>query len=350
MMLLMSDRVEVAPDAFGFAQFAAERGWGDGLPLVHPTVELVEAYVLASGASADLVVGQIPPHNADCTVERLAINAVMAGAPADAMPLLMAAVTAITKRDFGLHPMNATSAPVVPALILNGSIRHELKISCGAGCVGGADGPNLAIGRALRLVIRNVGGQRVGKTCETCFGQPARVTGIVIGEWEEKSPWPPLGERRGVSGNSVTALSTNGTMNIVDNTSETADLLLDRIGRSLAYPGSNGFRPHAEFATVGVGINPIWAEIIGKAYPNIADVQKRLWDFASFPIESWPKEHQILLEEAGMVAPDGRVPLVKDPDRLLIMVCGGLTGHHALALHGFSSCVPSTVGFGKREM
>ena len=168
------------------------------------------------------------------------------------------------------------------------------------------------------------------------------MTGIVIGEWEEQSPWEPLAQRRGVAGDALTAFSTNGTMNIVDNSSETADLLLDRIGRSLAYPGSNGFRPHAEYTTVGVGINPVWAAIIGKAYPDMADVQQRLWELASLRLDSWPREHQALLEEARMVMPDGRVHVVKDPGRLLVFVCGGLIGHHALALHGFSSCVPAT--------
>ena len=99
-----------------------------------------------------------------------------------------------------------------------------------------------------------------------------------------------------MAGDAVTAFSTNGTMNIVDNSSETADLLLDRIGRSLAYPGSNGFRPHAEYTTVGVGINPVWAAIIGKAYPDMADVQQRLWELASLRLDSWPREHQALLE------------------------------------------------------
>lgn len=341
-MLLTSERHQVAADAADFLQFAAQRGWGDGLPLVPPRLELVENHVAACGLAPDVVLGRIPPQNADCTVERLAINAVMAGAPAASMPLLAAAVQAITAQDFGLHPINATAAPVVPALVVNGPVRQTLQLACGAGCVGGADGPNLAIGRALRLVIRNVGGQRVGTTSQACFGQPARVTGIVIGEWEEQSPWAPLAQRRGVHGNAVTAFSTNGTMNIVDNMSETADLLLDRIGRSLAYPGSNGFRPYAEYATVGVGINPIWARIIGQAYPDIEDVQARLWDLASFPLSAWPREHQLPLQEAGMVASNGRVHLLKDPGRYLVFVCGGLIGHHALALHGFSSCVPST--------
>jgi hypothetical protein len=344
-MLLTGSRIEVSADPAEFAALAADKGWGDGLPMVPPTPERVAEYVRAAGRDPADVVAQVPPRGADATVEALAVQAVLAGAPAAAMSLIAAAVGAVTERDFGLNAIQVTTAPVVPAFVVNGPARHSLRISYGAGCLGGADGSNASIGRALRLALRNIGGQRIGMTSQSVFGQPARTAGILFGEWEEQSPWPPLGERRDVLGDAVTAFSANGSMNIVDNASKDADLLVDRISRSLAYPGSNGYRPHTEFCTILVGINPIWAALLGKRFPDVKELQQRLWDQAALPLASWPDEHQVQLEDAGMVAGDGRVHVIKDPSRLLVVVCGGRGGHHALALHGFSSCVPVTRGF-----
>jgi hypothetical protein len=344
-MLLTSQRHAANSDVVRFTQTAQERGWGDGLPLVPATVARVEEYVEAAGLPPETVLAQMPPLGGDCTVERLAINAVMAGAPARSMPLLVAAVGAVSERDFQLDGLSATTGPAVPALIVNGPARHDLNISFGAGCVGGADGNNAVIGRALRLVMRNVGGQRIGTNSECVFGQPGRITGVVFGEWEERSPWPPLAQRRGVTGNAVTAFGANGTMNINDHSSDRADMLLDRIGKSLSYPGSHGFRPHAPYCVIVVGINPAWADIIGRKMPDITRVQERIWDSAALPIDTWPAQHQGELRAAGMVTVDGRVHVVKDPDRLLVVVCGGDAGLHGLALHGPASCVPITKGF-----
>ena len=346
-MLLTSARHEVDADPIRFSQLAVERGWGDGLPLVPPTQERVEVYVAASGLEPETVIAQIPPVRGDCTVERLATNAVMAGAPASAMPLLVAAVSAMCDPDFDLTALNATTAAVAPAFIVNGPVRHELGISYGASCIGGSDGSNAAIGRTIRLVIRNVGGLRAGVTTQSTFGQPARLASIVFGEWEERSPWAPLAERRGFAGSAVTAFGAMGTMNIIDLESETANELLEQIGRSLAVPGANGYFSRIAFAQIVVGINPVWAEIIGRAYPDIADVEYLIWNHAALPLESWSPRRQQAFREAGRVSKDGRVHIMREGDiRLLVVVCGGLGGHHALGLHDFGSSTATTRAVG----
>lgn len=344
-MLLASQRHLVDADIVQFTESAVQRGWGDGLPLVPPTPERVERHVLASGLAPDKVIGEIPPLRGECTVERLATNAVMAGAAAEAMPLLVASIEALADPDFDLAALNATTAAVAPALIVNGPVRHRLGVAFGASCVGGSDGSNAAIGRAIRLVLRNVGGLRAGSTTQSTFGQPGRTSGIVFGEWEERSPWPPLAERRGVSGDAVTVFGAMGTMNIIDLESDTADLLLLQIGRALANPGANGLFSRIAFAEIVVGINPIWAEIIGRRYPDIADVEYRIWDAAALPLELWPPIRQQAFIEADRVSADGRVHLMREGNiRLLIVVCGGLGGHHALGLHDFGSSSAITRG------
>ena len=145
------------------------QGWGDGLPLIAPSEGRVRAHLAASGHYPDELVAVLPPLQSECTVEKLAINAVMAGAPAESMPLLISAVQAMAEPKFELQSLNATTGSVVPAIIVNGPIRNRLEIPYGAGCLGGVAGPAPAIGRALRLLLRNVGGQVVGLTSQSTF-------------------------------------------------------------------------------------------------------------------------------------------------------------------------------------
>lgn len=339
--MLTSARHTVDGDPAAFNAAALERGWGDGLPLVPPTPERVAAALDEVGWDADDVIAVLPPLRAPCTAEKLAINAVMAGAPAAALPLLRAAVEAVASPGYELHALNATTGSVVEAVVVNGPQRHRLGIPFGAGCLGGVAGSAPAIGRALRLVMRNVAGQRVGVTSQSVWGQPGRVAGIVFAEWEERSPWAPLAERRGVTGDAVTVLGAMGTMNICDPLASTADELLLAIGRGLACPGVNGFLTGLPFSEVLVGINPVWAEIIGRAYPDVADVQQRLRDTAVLPLTDWPSRYHDDFERAGRVD-GGLVHLVESPTQILVVVAGGMGALHAAALHSWGSTVATT--------
>jgi hypothetical protein len=230
---------------------------------------------------------------------------------------------------------------VVEALLVNGPLRHRLGIPFGAGCLGGAEGPAPAIGRALRLVMRNVAGQRIGVTSQSVWGQPGRVAGIVFAEWEERSPWAPLADRRGVAGDAVTVFGAMGTMNICDPLASTADELLTAVGRGINCPGVNGFLTGLPFSEVLVGLNPVWAEIIGRAYPDVAEVQRRLHATARLPLSDWPARHHPEFEAAGRVH-DGWVYLVGQPSQILVVVAGGMGALHAAALHSWGSTVATT--------
>lgn len=330
-------RLRVPAGHEAFDALARERGWSDGLPLVPPTEERVAAFLAAGGYTGEEVLACLPPSGAPVTTEKLAVNAVMAGAPAAAMPLLAAAVDAIADPAFELHGLVTTTGSVVPALVVNGPVRHDLRIPSGAGCLGGADGDAAAIGRALRLTMRNVAGQRIGLTSQSTFGQPGRVAGIVFGEWEERSPWMPLAERRGVPGDALTAFGTMGTANIINLAATEADVLLQYIGRALVQTGANGYVAQLAFAEVLVAINPVWAEIIGRAYPDVDDVARALWSAASVPLAEFTEQHQRLFAEHGMVDDRGRVPLARRWEDVLVVVAGGLGGLHAAALHSWGT-------------
>lgn len=336
------ERFEADDDVVSFSELCVQRGWSDGLPMVPPTEARVRAHVEASGLEAGFNLGVVYPSGITCTTELLAVNAVMAGAPAEAMPLMAAMVNALTDPLFDLAGVNATTAAVVPAMVVSGEVRDELNIAHRHGALGGAVGPAPAIGRALRLVMRNVAGQLVGKTSESVFGQPGRVTGIVTAEWLEESPWPSLGERRGVPGDSVTVFGVLGSANILNSLGSNADEILHVVGKSLAYMGNNNMDRAAQFAHQVVALNPVWAQIVGREYPDIEQVQSILFDQAALPIETFPESLHGPLEEAGDVREDGRVYLMDSPDDVSIIVNGGKGSLHATMLPGMSNHLPVT--------
>jgi hypothetical protein len=342
---LVSKRVEVDDDPVEFLKLATDAGWGDGLPLIPPSEDRVRAFVAASGRYPEEVIAHVPPRNGAATVEKLAINAVMAGAPAEAMPLLIAAVEAMADAQFNLFALNTTTCCVVPAMIVNGPVREELKLPMGPGCFGGEAGNGAAIGRASRLVMRNIGGQKVGLNSKSVFGQPGRVVGICVGEWEERSPWAPLSERRGAEGNAVTVHGATGTIDIADIVADNGVDLLEIIGKSLAFVGTNAFIGAHHGAEIMVAIAPPWAELIAAEYPKIEDVQHKLYEHARLPMSWWPAIHRARAEENHRVDEHGDIHLVESPEHMLVIVNGGLGNLHALALHSFGPTRAVTKAF-----
>lgn len=339
---LTSRRVETDDDIAAFTDFSLEQGWGDGLPLIPPTEARVRAFLAQNGRYPDEIIA-LMPDGSECTVEKIVINAVMAGAPPQSLELIIAAIEAIAEPDFELYGVNATTAPVYPAFLVNGPIRHSLDIPYSYGCAGGVATKANAIGRALRLIMRNVAGQVPGVTSQTTFGSPGRISGLLMGEWEEKSPWAPLAERRaGVKGNAVTAVNTMGTMNILDTTSIGAMAFLEMIGKSVAYPGANCFSPSMEYSEMTIALNPICAGIIAKEIPRIEDVQEIIWKFASLPADWLQRLHREQVGAQGRIREDGRIYATPEPKDFLLFVCGGLGGLHSLALHSFGSSLAQT--------
>ncbi len=173
---LSSERHEAEiDDVMAFTRFSLLRGWGDGLPLIPPTEARVRAFLSRNNRYPDEVICSLPPSNAECTVEKIAINAVMAGAEPESLPLIIAALEAMADPDFELFGQNTTTAPVVPLTLVNGSIRDRLQIPYQHGCLGGAATAALAIGRTIRLVMRNIAGQVVNVTSQSTFGSPGHT-------------------------------------------------------------------------------------------------------------------------------------------------------------------------------
>ena len=172
------------------AHFRAQ-GWTDGLPIVPPTEARVATMLAGIDADPDHVVGKIPPLWAEATVEKVAINAVMAGCGPEAMPVLVAALEAMLDPVFNLYGVQATTHPVAPLLIVHGPAAARLGMHAGAGVFGPGNRANATLGRAVRLCLWNLGGARPGQGDMATQGSPAKYT-YAIAERVEASPWGPL--------------------------------------------------------------------------------------------------------------------------------------------------------------
>jgi hypothetical protein len=177
-------------------RFFYKRGWGDGLPVMPPTEEAVRQMLSGTDLSPQHVVARIEPRRGIATVEKIAINAVMAGALPIHMPILIACVQAVTDPGARLGTYGTSTGSWAPFWIVNGPIRHDARINCSSGALSPGDIANAAIGRAMGLILKNIGGARKGVEDMGVYGNPGR-TMSVIGENEEGSPWEPLHVEQG---------------------------------------------------------------------------------------------------------------------------------------------------------
>ena len=222
---LRSRRIEIAEleDEFE-AMF--ERGWSDGLPLVPPTRERVLHMLDGTRRDPSEVVAVVPPGLVECTIEKVAVNAVMAGCRPEYMPVVLAALEAACTNEFNIHGLLATTWSSGPVVIVNGPIAKRIGMNSGGNALGQGNRANATIGRALQLIVRNVGGGRPGGVDRATHGNPGKYT-FCFAEAEETSPWEPLSVERGVAPvrSAVTLFAGSGVQPLVDQLSRTPESL-----------------------------------------------------------------------------------------------------------------------------
>jgi len=203
-----------------------ERGWSDGLPLVPPTEERVLRMLQGTARDPKEVVGLAPPDLAPATVEKIAINAVMAGCKPEYLPVVLAAVEAVLDERFAMHGVLATTMFVGPVLVVNGPVRRQIGMNARGNALGQGNRANATIGRAVQLVIRNVGGGRPQEVDRATLGNPGKYT-YCFAEDEEGSCWEPLSVERGLAAgvSAVTAFAGYGLQGVVDQKSRTPESL-----------------------------------------------------------------------------------------------------------------------------
>ena len=211
-----------------------DRQWSDGLPVVPPTPQRVLRMLEGTSRDPSDIVAVVPPALVECSVEKVAVNAVMAGCAPEHLPVVIAAVEAACTDEFNMHGVLATTMSVGPVLVVNGPIAQRIGMNSGLNALGQGNRANSTIGRALQLVVRNVGGGRPGAVDRATFGSPAKV-GFCFAEDSATSPWTSLAESRGWAGDqsTVTVFAGESPRIFADEKSRSAESLLKHLAAAL---------------------------------------------------------------------------------------------------------------------
>ena len=250
---VQSRRIEVPP-LEDPVELCFERGWTDGLPVVPPTETRLYRMLQGTTRAPDEVLGLMPPNLVPCTVEKVALNAVMAGCKPEYLPVVLAAVEAALDPAFCLHGLLATTWFSGPMIIVNGPVRERIGMNWRGNVLGQGNRANASIGRALQLVVRNVGGGRPQETDMSTFGTPAKF-GFCFAE-DESTPWSTLGEARGFARDQscVTLFSADGPLGCADQKSRDPASLVRSLAGSLRAVG------HADIANASDAVLVIGPE------------------------------------------------------------------------------------------
>lgn len=319
----MSRTVEAADEAAALEQLHA-RHFTDGLPVVIPTLDRVEEMVRASGYDADISLGAVGPSQNAATIEAVAVNAVMAGCLSDHFPVVVAAVRAICDPQFDLTEVQATTHAVTPLVIVNGPARGRFGMAWGYGAFGPGFRANASIGRALRLVMMNIGGGRAGLSDMAIFGHPAKFT-FCAAEDEEASPWPPLHVSRGWSKeqNTVTVLAVEGPHSAIcsampDGMEDAyAETIVSVLAATVGNLGSN--TTYLPAGTIAVVINPLIAEVLSASGHTRESVQREIASRCRHQRRVLRRLNPSLIAAGN----DDDVLPERTPDTILIFVAGG---------------------------
>ena len=304
-----------------------ERGWTDGLPIVAPTEARVAACLRWTDRDPRELVGVLPPRQGEATVEKLAINAVMAGCKPEYLPVIIAAIEALADPLFNLDSVQDTTHPVAPLVVVNGPIARELGINGGYNAYGPGFRANVTIGRAIRLVLMNVGGGLPGTGDRSTQGSPAKLA-YCVAENEAESPWEPLHVEAGFPADvsTVTAFGCEGPHTIQDHYSNTARGVLLTIAGSMGQAGSNNLLGRG-WPLLSFG--PEHAATVAKEGFTKQQVKDFLFEHARYPLAKLGAEYRTaqLARHDVTDGPDTMVPIVRKAQDISIIIAGGAGKH-----------------------
>jgi hypothetical protein len=277
-------------------QFFYRKGWGDGLPIIPPTEEAVAEMLTGTDLPPDHIVAKIIPRKGKATIEKIAINAVMAGALPTHMPVLIATVQAFADPKARFDTFEVSTGSWAPSLTINGPIRRDIHINCSSGSLSPGNIANSAIGRAVGLIVKNIGGARKAIEDMGVIGNPGKYS-LVIGEDEEASPWEPLSVERGFTkeDNTVTVFFPNTFIQTVPGGTDAKGIL-----DTLANMGTTSMS--------SVILIPSWAKVLSSEGYTKQDVKEYI------------AEHRKVVEIPGFPNTN---PAKMDTENLMILVAGG---------------------------
>ncbi len=328
-----SELVEVPADSpEAMFDLLASRGLGDGLPVVAPTPERVDAMLEFAEGAPDEVLFTLQPRAGLVTRQVVAVNAVMAGCPPETFPVVLTALRALSRPEVNIRGVNATTHLVAPMVLVHGEIVQAAGFNAGVGAFGPGNRANATVGRAVRLVMLHVAGALPGLGDAATHGQPAKYT-FCAAENLEATPWESYPASRGIDAPSaVTVHCGEGPHNVHD--AEAAGdpaLILDKIASAMTSLGQNNAPiSQAEYFIV---LGPEHAASLGKAALTRKDVSSYLFDRARLPASLFHRHFQELAWARWMkiVDDDHMLPMTGEPDNIKVVVSGG-PGKHSLVV------------------
>jgi thiol-disulfide isomerase/thioredoxin len=338
---LRARRIDIASQDDEF-EFLFDQGMTDGLPVVPPTPERVMRMLSGTRRDPQEVVAVVPPNMGEATVEKVAINAVMAGCRPEYLPVVLAALEAVCTDAFNIHGVMATTMGASPVMVVNGPIRERLGMNAGMGGLGQGNRANATMGRALRLTVRNVGGARPGGTERSTLGSPMKFT-MCFAEREERSPWQPLHVERGFAADdsvvSVFAM-TSGPVLMVDQESRTASQLVGTFAQCL----ESAFNPKMHFVTnTLLVVCPEHVDTLCKDSWSKAQIRERIQAVTARSISDLTEDDVsatgFAKRKVEQMTADERarkLPKFRRPEDIHIVVAGGDAGKFSGAFHGWA--------------
>lgn len=280
-MKLKAGRLEFS-DVDAAVDLVYEKGWTDGLPVVLPTERRVREVIEYLNLDPQHVVGKIPPRGGIATVEKIAINSVMGGCRPEYVPVVLAAIEAMLEDEFNLFGVQTTDGPPAPLVIVGGPIVDQIGMNYGDGVFGGGSRANAAIGRAVRLIMWNIGGAYPGDVDKTPQGHPGKYA-YCIAEYAEANPWEPLHVSHGglePEGNAVTVFGCEAPHGVFAGPGD-AEVLLNTIAHSMSTMGSNNAQAGGQCLVVFGARGAAVADAGGF---KRRDVQQYLFEKARIPL------------------------------------------------------------------
>ena len=311
----------------------------DGLPIIPPTPEAVSRMLTYTDLDPHEIVAILPPKRGQATVEKIAINAVMAGCLPKYLPVVLTAIRALAEDDYNLYGILATTHPCSNLVLVNGPIARELEINGGYNALGQGWRSNASIGRAVRLVMLNIGGAIPGDLDRATQGTPAKYA-YCFAENEAQSPWEPLHVERGFDPNTstVTVVGCEGPHNVNDHGSTSAEHLLNTVAGTMAILGSNNAFGRGEPLVV---FGPEHAALV--ASEGLTKHQVKTWLFEHAKVLAGrfsPEnvEHFIRREQErlGDITPETPVACAYSAEDILVLVAGG-AGKHSCFIPTFGN-------------
>ncbi len=322
-------------------EFFFDKPWSDGLPVVKPTEERIADILTGTSRGPEEITGIVPPADEAASVRAVAIHAVMAGCKPEYLPAVLAGLEAILEEPFNMGGIQATMHSAAPLMVFNGPYAKEIGLHGGSGCFGPGFRANATIGRAIRLMLMNLGAGIPGVTSMSTFSQPSRYT-YCIRENEDDSPWEPLSVTRGFRAdeNVVTAIACENPKLIFDDMSSEPEPLLIAIADTMAHLGGMNALRRSDLVAA---VSPDHAKICADAGWSKTDVHKWLCGKAGKTLgelKTGGGYHEDRIKdlpiEVDLDDDDFFVPTIKVPEDLKIIVAGGIPGPISAVMHGWN--------------